>query len=529
MVAYLRKPTGSEGFQEIVDFLNGNHIRTIYNEEQQITATIDGKEFSITKASVRIHLQLADAQGGSPRCQEAMRGFIAQTSMTLQELTVLCTTLSQKVESLEADLKQTKQVYGAAYTKLIVKVSTQEEAQSQESQLKDQLGVLSVAKVLADAAKVHTYSRRRGQLVLAVVELVLSLNQCRPRQKDNKNKKLGLETAVRVQEEFDEEERQRIARVYATAQTFTKEEWKNIRARVEAELTQRLQAEEREKYSDVDRAKMLVDLINQRKRYFAEQKAEAKRKNPMTQAQQRTYMSNYIKHMGSYTLKQLQKLSFDEINELFETTMRSIEDSVPFESEGDKAVPKLVEARSSKRDGEKEIDLGSSKKQKTSEASGLTQEQPDEEEKELSQEDLQQLTIIISEQRMNVEALQVKYPIIDWDIYTEDSRKYWKILKVGNHIEVYQFFNDMLKVFDTDDLVQLWSLVKERFSSTEPTDDKERVLWVELKRLFEPDTDDELWELQRYMHDPLTWRCSPCVYRERNGYFHANRERISII
>ncbi|GKF98129.1 hypothetical protein Tco_0296912, partial [Tanacetum coccineum] len=85
---------------------------------------------------------------GSPRCQEAMGGSIAQTrsksvptppcdsplsrvytlgsdegSMTLQELTVLCTTfLSKKVESLEADLKQTKQVYGAAYTKLIMKV-----------------------------------------------------------------------------------------------------------------------------------------------------------------------------------------------------------------------------------------------------------------------------------------------------------------------------------------------------------------------------------------------------------------------
>ncbi|GJY60030.1 hypothetical protein Tco_0459922 [Tanacetum coccineum] len=50
------------------------------------------------------------------------------------------------------------------------------------------------------------------------------------------------------------------------------------------------------------------------------------------------------------------------------------------------------------------------------------------------------------------------------------------------------------------------SLVKERFSSTEPTNDKERALWVELKRLFEPNTDDTLWKLQRYMHDPLKWR-----------------------
>nr|GEX80387.1 hypothetical protein [Tanacetum cinerariifolium] len=48
-----------------------------------------------------------------------------------------------------------------------------------------------------------------------------------------------------------------------------------------------------------------------------------------------------------------------------------------------------------------------------------------------------------------------------------------------------------------DELVMLWSLVKERFSSTEPTDDKERTLWVELKRLFEPDTNDALWKLQR--------------------------------
>ncbi|GJU31863.1 putative ribonuclease H-like domain-containing protein [Tanacetum coccineum] len=56
------------------------------------------------------------------------------------------------------------------------------------------------------------------------------------------------------------------------------------------------------------------------------------------------------------------------------------------------------------------------------------------------------------------------------------------------------------------DLDKLWSLVKERFSSTDPTDDKERTLWVELKRLFEPDTDDIMWKHQRYMHDPLTWR-----------------------
>ncbi|GJT72968.1 hypothetical protein Tco_1032254 [Tanacetum coccineum] len=65
MVAYLKKPTGSEGFQEIVDFFNGSHIRvrTVDNGEQEITATVDGKEFTIIEASVRRHLQLADVEG----------------------------------------------------------------------------------------------------------------------------------------------------------------------------------------------------------------------------------------------------------------------------------------------------------------------------------------------------------------------------------------------------------------------------------------------------------------------------------
>ncbi|GKA49374.1 hypothetical protein Tco_0742447 [Tanacetum coccineum] len=78
-----------------------------------------------------------------------------------------------------------------------------------------------------------------------------------------------------------------------------------------------------------------------------------------------------------------------------------------------------------------------------------------------------------------------------------------EIIRVRNHIEVYQTFEDMLKRFDRDDLEKLWDLVKKSFRSTEPTVDKEKVLCVELKRLFKPDDDDTLWKLQRYMHDPL--------------------------
>nr|GEZ63353.1 hypothetical protein [Tanacetum cinerariifolium] len=43
-------------------------------------------------------------------------------------------------------------------------------------------------------------------------------------KRKQEQKRLGLEAAVRLQEQFDEEERQRIARVYEAAQTFTEEE-----------------------------------------------------------------------------------------------------------------------------------------------------------------------------------------------------------------------------------------------------------------------------------------------------------------
>ncbi|GJS98465.1 hypothetical protein Tco_0819635 [Tanacetum coccineum] len=209
-----------------------------------------------------------------------------------------------------------------------------------EDQPGDQLGVLSVVKVLADAAKrnVHTYTRRRravstgsggistasglfstakesvstvgASMAVSTAGMVQEVNISIPspvvikdkgkgkmeESKDEQSKRtklqqeqdrLGHEAAVRLQEELDEEEIQRMPRFHEAAQYFTEEEWENIRARVEAdeELTQRLQAEERNKYSKVDQAKMLVDLINQRKRYFATQKAEEKRNKPMTQAQ----------------------------------------------------------------------------------------------------------------------------------------------------------------------------------------------------------------------------------------------------
>ncbi|GJW75981.1 hypothetical protein Tco_1000597 [Tanacetum coccineum] len=79
-------------------------------------------------------------------------------------------------------------------------------------------------------------------------------------------------------------------------------------------------------------------------------------------------------------------------------------------------------------------------------------------EKEVTEEELKKLLVIVPVEEVYIEALQVKYPIIDWEVFTEESRSYWKIIRVRNHTEVYKVFKDMLKRFDRDDLEKLWDL-----------------------------------------------------------------------
>ncbi|GKE97280.1 hypothetical protein Tco_1582135 [Tanacetum coccineum] len=227
---------------------------------------------------------------GSPRRQETM-------GMPLFKLDMVLT--------LEKDLKQTKKVYGTAYTKLIMKVKklvkivktsqarrrakivvlnddmasedsskqgrmieeidqyvgvtlvTPTKVSSQEDQPEYQLGVLSAAKVLADAARVHTYNKRRravsissggvstasrivstAGMIQQVNIIILSssatkdkgkaiMTKSEPEQTTTKLKqrqeRAGYETDIRLQEQLNEEESQRIVRDAEIAQRLQEE------------------------------------------------------------------------------------------------------------------------------------------------------------------------------------------------------------------------------------------------------------------------------------------------------------------
>nr|GEU60181.1 hypothetical protein [Tanacetum cinerariifolium] len=88
---------------------------------------------------------------------------------------------------------------------------------------------------------------------------------------------------------------------------------------------------------------------------------------------------------------------------------------------------------------------------------------------DVSEKDLKEMMQLVPVEEVYVEALQVKHPIIDWDIHTESKRVYWKIIRLGGHTTVYQFFVDMLKHFDREDLTQLWTLVKDTLSIRQAT------------------------------------------------------------
>nr|GEY83990.1 hypothetical protein [Tanacetum cinerariifolium] len=112
---------------------------------------------------------------------------------------------------------------------------------------------------------------------------------------------------------------------------------------------------------------------------------------------------------------------------------------------------------------------------------------------DVSEEDIKEMMQLVPVEEVYVEALQVKHPIIDWEIHSEGQKDYWKIIRLRGHTAVYQFFMDMLKQFDREDLNQLWTLVKETLSIRQASSDKENELWVELKRLFEPEFEEQPW------------------------------------
>nr|GEU37334.1 uncharacterized mitochondrial protein AtMg00810-like [Tanacetum cinerariifolium] len=213
------------------------------------------------------------------------------------------------------------------------------------------------------------------------------------------------------------------------------------------ELAERLQAEEQGELTIEERSKLFVELINQRKKHFERLRAEEKRRKPTTNAQKRNQMCTYLKNMAGFTHYQLKNKSFEEVQKAFDNTMSWVNSFVPMDSEVVKDRAKGSETRaegSSKRVG-KELESDKSKKQKLDE---------------------------------KVEAEE------DNDQEHAEMKMYMKIVSDDENI-------------DKEDLETLWKLVKAMYGNTKPEEAYERLLWGDLKVMFEPDIKSKVWrELQ---------------------------------
>nr|GEX10775.1 hypothetical protein [Tanacetum cinerariifolium] len=160
------------------------------------------------------------------------------------------------------------------------------------------------------------------------------------------------------------------------------------------------------------------------------------------------------------------------------------------------------EAKKIKRKGIN-LEQESAKKQKSSEEINEEAKSPE----EVPEEKVKEMINLVPIEEVYVESLQVKHSIIDWKVYSEGRRNYWKNTRLGGSSACYQFFIDLLKHLDREDLNQLWRLVKETLSTRPPTSNKEMELWVELNRLYEPDKEDQLWtHTQNFMRAPVDWK-----------------------
>ncbi|GJS24731.1 putative reverse transcriptase domain-containing protein [Tanacetum coccineum] len=420
-------------------------VETLNDGEQQITVTVDGHKFFITEASVRIHLQLADVDGinsfPNPEIFEqlSLMGF-SRVHVPLFDTMLPHDQPGQgegptlSVESQHTPTASSLSLSQPTFSQVqsshepnIEPIPTTSSPHPQETQ--GRVEEKEYADVEEENAGVeydfNLTEQQQKSFAEASKEKIKTYNRRRRRRRSTDRSQVStaaclVSTAEDIQN-TDEE------------QTKDLEQQEQERANLEAALKLQNQFDQESKEADnIDWSKIVEQV--QERQSGSMVRYQALKKKPVIVAQARKNMMN---------------------------------------SE--------VEKTKKKRISEETLLQESFKKLRTAKASSPEPipEHSTEETKEFSEEDLNTLLEIVPVEEFRVEALQTKYPIIDLEIHTEGSRKYWKIIR---------------------------TLVKESFTSAEPVEDMEKALWAESKRLYEPYEDDTLWKLQRYMHDPLTWR-----------------------
>ncbi|GKB64163.1 hypothetical protein Tco_0920349 [Tanacetum coccineum] len=118
------------------------------------------------------------------------------------------------------------------------------------------------------------------------------------------------------------------------------------------------------------------------------------------------------------------------------------------------------------------------------------------------------MKIFPGEEEVAVDAIPLasKPPsIVDWKIVNKGKISYYQIIRAGGSLKRYSAFIQMLRSFDREDLETLWKLVKAKHGYTRPEEGYERVLWGDLKTMFEHHVEDAVWRNLRE-NKVLVWK-----------------------
>ncbi|GJS23273.1 hypothetical protein Tco_0451905 [Tanacetum coccineum] len=228
----------------------------------------------------------------------------------------------------------------------------------------------------------------------------------------------------------------------------------------------------------------MAEMVNQRKKHFAEERAKAKRNKPMTQSQLRIYMSNYLKNQGTWKLSQLKKLKFEEIKE-------------EFDKFDDKDVPAIGDKVAEVKEEEPIKRTGKRKKQKS--RKGVNVDKSAQEDSETDKEE--------SVEAMNPTPLTTKSnSVVNWNIFQQGQRNIYQIIRANGADTVYMSFGAMVKDFTREDLIELYRLVMQKYGTNRPEDAYDRVLWSDLRTMFDPPlNEDAIWSLP-LQQKMVSWR-----------------------
>ncbi|GJX67417.1 hypothetical protein Tco_0303144 [Tanacetum coccineum] len=370
-----------------------------------------------------------------------------------------------------------------------------------------------------------------GRTSSKTLELSLSGDTVVLEEKESKEKGVSTEDPVstaqpkvstnklkKVQEEWEaEEEKKKLAEEEATKAAFTNE-YDFIQARLNADkiLAEKLQEEEREKFTIEQRAKFLHDTIAAQRRFLAQQRSEAIRNKLPTRNQLRNQMMTYLKHVGGYKHAQLNKKKFEEIQVMYEKVKRENERFIPIGSaEDDKLIEKMNKKAAGMDKEEVAKELESSKvegpKENIRKRSGrrLKMKAPKRSKRQKTDSDHEkenQLRIFLKivpeeEEKIDYEILGTMYPIINLESkfydYGHFGREliYYRVFRTDGSSRWIKTFSEMIKLFDRMDLVEIHSLVMKRFETT-PPEGIDLLLLGDLRIMFESKEDDELWKNQ---------------------------------